>query len=100
MNGDLLTTEIKVGSEKGDAAGITHGVFYSIIDPKAAEHITYFTTEKAELDGKMTLTAEDGYTVKVDGNSTLEIPKDQAARVVVTRTSDSEVVYDQVIKNY
>ena len=99
MNGDLLTTEIKVGSEKGDATGITHGVFYSIINPEVKE-VTYFTTEKAELDGKMTLTAQDGYTVKVDGSSTLEIPKDQAARVVVTRTSDSKVVYDQVIKNY
>ena len=31
MNGDLLTTEIVVGDEAG--ADITHGVFYSIVDP-------------------------------------------------------------------
>ena len=99
MNGDLLTTEILVGNEDG-TKNIVHGVFYSIIDPKAEEQVTYFTTEKAELDGKMTLSAKEGYTVKVDGSSTLEIAKDQAARVVVTRTSDSKVVYDQVIKNY
>ena len=98
MNGDLLTTEILVGNEDG-TRDIIHGVFYSIINPEKAE-ATYFTTEKAELDGKMTLAANPGYTVKVDGSSTLEIPKDQAARVVVTRTSDSKVVYDKVIKNY
>ena len=97
MNGDLLTTEILVGNEDG-TKDIIHGVFYSIINPEKAE-ATYFTTNKAE-DGKMTLIAKEGYTVKVDGSSTLEIPKDQAARVVVTRTSDSKVVYDKVIKNY
>ena len=31
MNGDLLTTEIKVGDNNG--APILHGVFYSIVDP-------------------------------------------------------------------
>lgn len=31
MNGDLLTTEIKVGDK--DGTPITHGVFYSIVDP-------------------------------------------------------------------
>ena len=98
MNGDLLTTEILVGNEDG-TRNIVHGVFYSIIDPEVKE-ATYFTTNKAE-DGKMTLIVQDGYTITVDGSgSPLEIPKNQAARVVVTRTSDSKVVYDQVIKNY
>ena len=97
MNGDLLTTEILVGNEDG-TKNIVHGVFYSIIDPEVKE-ATFFTTNTAE-DGKMTLTAQDGYTITVDGSSTLEIAKDQAARVIVTRTSDSKVVYDQVIKNY
>ena len=31
MNGDLLTTDISVGDSEG--ISITHGVFYSIIDP-------------------------------------------------------------------
>ena len=33
MNGDLLTTNIIIGDQEGSAAGIKHGVFYSIIDP-------------------------------------------------------------------
>lgn len=33
MNGDLLTTNIIIGDQKGSAEGIKHGVFYSIIDP-------------------------------------------------------------------
>ena len=33
MNGDLLTTEIKVSNKAGDAS-VVHGVFYSIVDPK------------------------------------------------------------------
>ena len=32
MNGDLLTTVVQVGDENGKA--ITHGLFYSIVDPK------------------------------------------------------------------
>ena len=101
MNGDLLTTEITVGNEKGDATGITHGVFYSIIDPKAEEQVEYFETVIAPDGGKMTLTANPGYTVKVDGSADkLEIAKDQAARVVVTKTEGNVVVYDKVIKNY
>ena len=98
MNGDLLTTEILVGNEDG-TRNIVHGVFYSIIDPEVKE-ATFFTTNTAE-DGKMTLTANPGYTITVDGSSNpLEIPKNQAARVVVTKTEGNVVVYDQVIKNY
>ena len=33
MNGDLLTTNIKIGDKDGNTS-IEHGVFYSIIDPK------------------------------------------------------------------
>lgn len=36
MNGDLLTTEIKVAKSNADGedvTGATHGVFYSIVDP-------------------------------------------------------------------
>lgn len=38
MNGDLLTTVIRVGNENG--AFTTHGVFYSIIDDKLTGSIT------------------------------------------------------------
>ena len=100
MNGDLLTTEIKVGNKAGDDT-IVHGVFYSIIDPKAEEQVEYFKTVIAPDGGKMTLTANPGYTVKVDGSADiLEIAKDQAARVIVTKTEGNVVVYDKVIKNY
>lgn len=33
MNGDLLTTEIKLGDKEGNS--IVHGVFYSIVEPTA-----------------------------------------------------------------
>lgn len=94
MNGDLLTTEIKVGDENGKL--ITHGLFYSIVDPNAKEDV-YFTVQDTE--GTMTLTAQPGYTVTVDGSaSSLTIAQDTAARVVVKK--DGAVVYDEVIKNY
>ena len=32
MNGDLLTTEVKLGDSTG-ASSVVHGVFYSIVDP-------------------------------------------------------------------
>jgi hypothetical protein len=40
MNGDLLTTVVQVGDEEGKA--ITHGLFYSIVDPEidAPEYTT------------------------------------------------------------
>ena len=89
---------ILVGNEDW-TRNIIHGVFYSIIDPEVKE-ATFFTTNTAE-DGKMTLTANLGYTITVDGSSNpLEIPKNQAARVVVTKTEGNVVVYDQVIKDY
>lgn len=37
MNGDLLTTEVKLGDSAGSTSGIVHGVFYSIVDPNAKE---------------------------------------------------------------
>ena len=46
----------------------------------------------------LTLTAETGY--KVNGESTIEIAKDVALRVKVTREPDSAIVFDEVIKNY
>lgn len=41
MNGDLLTTVVQVGDENGKA--ITHGLFYSIVDPEIDAPV--YTTE-------------------------------------------------------
>ena len=94
MNGDLLTTEILVGDK--NETPVVHGVFYSIIDPdEVPEEGMYFTTSGEE---SLTLTAKEGY--KVNGQASVEIAKDAALRVKVTRDSDSAVVFDEVIKNY
>ena len=91
MNGDLLTTEILVGQKNGTED--IHGVFYSIIDPSEEPAAGKYFTIEVKTDGKMTLAAESGYVV-----APLEIAKDTAARVKVTK--DGAVVYDEVIKNY
>ena len=98
MNGDLLTTEILVGQEEGDPK--PHGVFYSIIDPnEVPEQGMYFTTAGGTTEiPALTLTAKEGY--KVNGGASVEIAKDAALRVKVTRDSDSVLVFDEVIKNY
>ena len=97
MNGDLLTTVIKVADKSGDE-NHTHGVFYSIINPDEAKDTTanakYYTSKVDEESGVMTLTASDGYTV-----TPTTINKDTAARVKVTNTNN-EVVLDLVVKNY
>ena len=100
MNGDLLTTEILVGDNKESTTGLLHGVFYSIIDEtEVPEKGFYFKTSGGTTaTPALTLTAETGY--KVNGESTIDIPKDTALRVKVTREPDSKVVFDEVIKNY
>ena len=40
MNGDLLTTNIIIGSIDGNDTGVKHGVFYSIIDPNEINDAT------------------------------------------------------------
>lgn len=94
MNGDLMTTTVELEDFAGNK--INSGLFYSIVAKEA--QVEAFKT-KVDTDGKMTITAESGYTVTVDGDDeTLEIEKDTAARVVATK--DNVVVYDKVIKNY
>ena len=57
MNGDLLTTVIKVGHTDGSGTpAYTHGVFYSIIDPAEANKQnvilrTYSALDDAQADG-------------------------------------------------
>ena len=95
MNGDLLTTEIVVGDK--DTKPLVHGVFYSII-PETKD-IKYFNVSGGnEGTPALTLTALSGY--KVNGQASVDIPKDEAVRVKVTQDSDSAVVFDEVIKNY
>ena len=95
MNGDLLTTEIVVGDK--DTKPLVHGVFYSIIPE--TEDIKYFNVSGGnEGTPALTLTAVSGY--KVNGQASVDIPKDEALRVKVTQDSDSAVVFDEVIKNY
>lgn len=98
MNGDLLTTEILVGDK--NEKPLVHGVFYSIIDEtEVPEEGIYFKTSGGTKETPaLTLTAETGY--KVNGESTIEIAKDAALRVKVTREPDSAIVFDEVIKNY
>ena len=98
MNGDLLTTEILVGQKVGEEK--LHGVFYSIINPdeKPDEDIYFTTTGGNTQTPALTLTAKTGY--KVNGESTIDIAKDAALRVKVTREPDSVIVFDEVIKNY
>ena len=98
MNGDLLTTEILVGDK--NEKPLVHGVFYSIIDEtEVPEEGLYFKTSGGTTaTPALTLTAETGY--KVNGESTIEIAKDAALRVKVTREPDSAIVFDEVIKNY
>ena len=101
MNGDLLTTEIKVGDKKGSEGGLVHGVFYSIIDgTETPEEGLYFKTSGGTTEiPALTLKAETGY--KVNGAATVEIAKDAALRVkVTTDTSPAILVFDEVIKNY
>ena len=101
MNGDLLTTEILVGDHKETQGGVLHGVFYSIIDPNevAAKGMYFTISGGTTATPAITLTAEAGY--KVNGEASVEIAKDTAARVkVTTDATPSETVFDEVIKNY
>ena len=94
MNGDLLTTEILVGQKEGDPE--LHGVFYSIIDPKSGVASTGYVKFTKGDNGIITVAAQNGATVTVDGSaSPLTIAKGTAARVVATK--EGKVVYDSVV---
>ena len=96
MNGDLLTTEILVGQKGGIENPKPHGVFYSIIDPNSGAASTGYVKFTKGEDGIITVKAENGATVTVDGSSsTLTITKGTASRVVATK--GGKVVYDSVV---
>ena len=94
MNGDLLTTEILVGQKEGNTPE-PHGVFYSIIDPNSGAASTGYVKFTTGDNGIITVAAQNGATVTVDGSDTLTIAKGTAARVVATK--GSKVVYDSVV---
>ena len=96
MNGDLLTTEILVGQKGETENPKLHGVFYSIIDPNSGAASTGYVTFTKGKDGTITVAAQNGAAVTVDGSSSsLTITKGTAARVVATK--DGKVVYDSVV---
>lgn len=87
MNGDLLTTEIQVGTPVGRS--IPHGVFYSIVDPNEDGTPLYTIA-----NGKITIA--EGHTATLDGTAVVSsettIEKDKAYLLVITRTKDSKEV--------
>ncbi len=108
MNGDLLTTEIKVGNNAGK--DVSHSVFYSIIDP---DHIddstdTVFVYKLDKETGRITLgkvSAETGaasYTATLDGvaveSGTTVLAENTAGRLIV-KNGDT-IVLDTIIQNY
>ena len=93
MNGDLLTTDILVGSEAGET---TRGMFYSIVAKPNTAAQTIYTIDDS---GKITITNEknsatlDNETV-TSGTTILE--EGTAGRLVVT-DEDEKVVLDTII---
>lgn len=95
MNGDLLTTIVKLPSVEGDGDNaIEHGIFYSIVSP--TEPVEYVKITKENNGYKVE--PANGSTVTVDNqpvSGSTTIAKDTAARVVAKK--DSKIVFDQVI---
>ena len=95
MNGDLLTTIVKLPSvASGDANAIEHGIFYSIVSP---EEIKEYVKVTKEGNGYK-IEPANGSTVTVDGepvSSSKTIAEGTAARVVAKK--DNKTVFDQVI---
>jgi hypothetical protein len=74
MNGDLLTTEVKIGRENGDDE--KHGIFYSILNPSDIP-----TFEVTTTSGVVSVTPIDySYKYSEDGGLTwIALPKTQLA---------------------
>ena len=94
MNGDLLTTTVKLPSKSG--AAIEHGIFYSIVSP---EENTYVKITKSGDNYIVAAGSTSGATITIDGvtlsESNKTITKGTAAHVVAK--VDSKVVFDRVI---
>lgn len=92
MNGDLMTTVIKVGNNEGEL--IKTGVFYSIVDGGSVEPL-YSIAE----DGKITI--KESYTATLDGSAvtsgTTEIAVGQAGRLII-KDADQKVVLSTIVE--
>ena len=92
MNGDLMTTVIKVGNSEGEL--IKTGVFYSIVDGSSVEPL-YSIAE----DGKITI--KSSYTATLDGSAvnsgTTEIAVGQAGRLII-KDNNSNVVLSVIVE--
>ena len=95
MNGDLLTTTVKLPSKSG--AAIEHGIFYSIVSPEEIKE--YVKITKSGDNHVVAAGREPGATITIDGvnlsESNKTITKGTAARVVAKK--DGKTVFDQVI---
>jgi len=100
MNGDLLTTTIKVGNLAGNE--VPHGEFYSIIEENGNSAEAPYAIEGKVGQEALTITANTGFTISIDGDTAAAsgtVAVGQAARVQVFDTNNN-VVLDTVIKNY
>lgn len=98
MNGDLLTTIVKLPSVAGgDANAIEHGIFYSILSPEEIKE--YVKITKSGDSYVVAAGSESGATITIDGvtlsDSNKTIAKDTAARVVAKK--EGKTVFDQVV---
>lgn len=94
MNGDLMTTVIKVGNNDGSKL-IETGVFYSIVSAATAPEALY----SIAVDGKITI--KETYTATLDGSTvnsgTTEIAVGQAGRLII-KDSNSNVVLSVIVE--
>lgn len=100
MNGDLLTTDIKIGNRQG--VEVVHGEFYSVLDPTKISAAPLYTISGTRGTEALTITPATGYTVSVDGGKAAasgEVAVGEAARVEILDSSD-EVVVDTIVQNY
>ena len=75
MNGELLTTEIRIG--KSDGTTEEHGVFWSVIDPDVIGagdpdyniFIKYVTIDDYSKSGQITIKPRTDYTMTVNGTA-------------------------------
>ena len=83
MNGDLLTTEVLIGTEGG--SNEKHGIFYSILNPADLSSEALFTITTPS-NGRVEVSGPAGYTFKYseDGGLTWsDLPKTFAANTII-----------------
>ena len=95
MNGDLMTTVIKVGNNDGSEL-IETGVFYSIVSGKDSPEALY----SIAADGKITI--KPGYSATLDGSNvesgTTTLPAKSAGRLIIKRDEDQKVVLSVIVE--